>query len=178
MIVDRVVLVGFMGAGKTSVGRSLARRLGWRFVDVDTVVAERSGRGIDEIFRTDGEGAFRLLEAAAATDALREAHVVVATGGGWAAREGALESLPSGCVSVWLGVGAEEAVRRAEGDASVRPLLAVEDPLENASRLLSGRRPFYRRADVRVDTEGRSVDDVTTRILEILQEFETETGAE
>lgn len=178
MIVDRVVLVGFMGAGKTTVGRSLARRLGWRFVDVDTVVAERAGRAIDEIFRTHGEGVFRLLEAEAATDALGEAHVVVATGGGWAAQEGALESLPSGCVSVWLEVGASEAVRRAEGDASVRPLLAVEDPLENASRLLSGRRLFYRRADVRVDTEGRSVDDVTTRILEILQEFETETGAE
>lgn len=178
MSVERVVLVGFMGAGKSVVGRALAGRLGWRFVDVDDLVEAQAGRSISEIFGADGEEAFRLLEAKAAADAMKGREVVLATGGGWAAQAGRLESLPAGTRSVWLRVGAEEALRRAERDGFGRPLLEGDDPLERASRLLSHRVPFYEAADVRVDTEGRSVDDVTTRILEILQEFESEIGTE
>lgn len=178
MHVQRVVLVGFMGAGKSAVGRSLAQRLGWSFSDVDTLVEDRMGRSIPEVFRTEGEAAFRIAEARAASDALDEKHVVVATGGGWAAQQGRLESLPDGTLSVWLSVSAEEAARRVESDSAGRPLLDGADPAEQAARLLADRTCFYRLADVRVDTEGRSVDDVTTRILEILEEYEFETGAE
>lgn len=178
MSVRRVVLIGFMGAGKTAVGRSLARRLNWDFVDVDDLVEERTGRSIAEIFRLEGEAAFRLKEAEAATDALLRAGVVVAMGGGWAAEAGRLEDLPEDTLSIWLRVSPEEAVRRTKRDGATRPLLQAPDPLGRAAELLSSRSAFYDRADVGVDTEGRSVDDVTTRILEILHEYEFEIGAE
>lgn len=178
MAVERVVLVGFMGAGKSAVGRRLAGRLGWDFYDVDTVVEERQGRSISEIFTQEGEAAFRAAEVEAAGDVLARSRVVVATGGGWPTKEGRLESLPPGSLSVWLSVGAREALRRVGADAVHRPLLDVPDPAETARLLLENRYSYYALADARVDTEGRSVDDVTTRILEILEEHEFEYGAE
>lgn len=167
-----------MGAGKTSVGRALATRLGWRFVDVDAAVERQAGLGIPEIFRLRGEARFRELEALAASSLLTESGVVIATGGGWAARPGRLDELPSGTVSVWLDVSPEEAVRRAEGQPGGRPLLEVGDPLATARALLEKRAKHYRRATVRVDTDGRSVDDVTSRILENLGLHGLETDSE
>lgn len=175
---SRVVLVGFMGAGKTSVGRLLADRLGWRFVDVDEVVEDRAGRSVREIFEAHGEARFRELEDEAVVEILDDVEVVVATGGGWAARPGRLRSLPPGTVSILLEVGAEEAVRRARRQPGDRPLLEVGDPLATAGELLAARAEHYAEATVRVDTEGRSVDDVTSRILEILAEHGLETQAE
>ncbi|MDX1494192.1 MAG: shikimate kinase [Longimicrobiales bacterium] len=171
---DRIVLVGFMGAGKTATGRALARHLGWDFLDVDEVVEARAGRSIPEIFRSSGENAFRELEEEIAAEALEARESVVATGGGWAAVEGRLASLPEGTLSVWLRVTPETAVERAALDGDTRPLLAGSDPLRAATELLDRRTPGYAAADVRVDTEGRSVDDVTRRILEILEEIESE----
>lgn len=173
--VRRVVLIGFMGAGKSAVGRRLADRLGWRFADLDEAVERRDGRSIPEIFEAEGEARFRELEAGAARELLHGEEVVVATGGGWAARPGRLDSLPAGSLSVWLEVGAREAVRRAAREPGRRPLLAGNDPVEAARELLERRRAHYAAADVRVDTGGRSVDDVTTRILEILEDHESET---
>ncbi len=165
-----------MAAGKSAVGRALAHRLGWDFVDVDARVEEQAGRSIAGIFRAEGEAEFRRREAEVAADALKATHVVVATGGGWAAAEGRLDELPEGTVSVWLQVGVGEAVRRAERDGATRPLLEGGDPAKRTAQLLSERRRFYERATVGVDTEGRSVDDVT--IQEILHEYESGTGAE
>lgn len=178
MAVQRIVLVGFMGAGKTATGRLLARRLGWDFLDVDQRVEERVGQSVSEIFRDSGEAAFRRLEDEVASEALEATEVVVATGGGWGAVEGRLDDLPVGTLSIWLQVPPTTAVERAGGDGDTRPLLAGPDPLRRASELLARRTPSYATADFRVDTEGRSVDDVTTRILEILEEFESETDAE
>ncbi len=177
MPASRVVLVGFMGAGKTSVGRRLAGRLGWRFVDVDEAVERAAGVSVPEIFRRHGEARFRALEERTAAGIFEEDLVVVATGGGWGAHPGRLDTLPPGTVSVWLEVGAAEAVRRAAGRPGRRPLLDVDDPLEAARDLLRRRAPHYARATLRVDTEGHSVDDVTATILRILEEKGTRTDA-
>lgn len=176
--VSRIVLVGFMGAGKTSVGRALAERLDWLFADVDDAIEEEMDASVADIFERFGEGRFRDLEERKAMELLSGDEVVLATGGGWAARPGRLESLPAGTVSVWLEVGPREAVRRAEGQAGKRPLLDVGDPITTARELLSARARHYARATCRVDTEGRSVDDVTSRILEILGTHGLETHPE
>lgn len=176
--ISRIVLVGFMAAGKTSVGRALAGRLGWRFADVDEKVEGDTGLGVPEIFERLGERRFRELEERAAAELLEEEAVVVATGGGWAARPGRLEGLGAGTVSIWLEVGPEEAVRRVATQPGGRPLLDVEDPVAAATALVEERSEHYRRATWRVDTEGRSVDDVTSRILEILSEHGMETHPE
>jgi len=158
-----------MGAGKTSVGRRLAERLGWRFFDLDAEVERKTGLSIEEIFDRWGEDRFRVLEVEVGNLLLVETEAVVATGGGWAASPERRGELPAGTLSIWLRVHPEEAVRRAQDDARARPMLDVEDPIERARELLIERTPLYEAATLRVDTEGRAVDDVTSRILEILE---------
>ncbi len=174
----RVLLVGFMGAAKSTVGAALARRLGWRFADVDAEVELRAGASVAEIFAEQGEEAFREMEARAAADLLSADGVVVAAGGGWAATPGRLGSVPAGTLSIWLDVSAEEALRRAGSPPGRRPLLEVERPLETARALVETRRSAYAAANGRVDTEGSSVDDVTARVLGILAELGLESSPE
>ena len=166
----RVLLVGFMGAGKSSVGRLVAEGLGWDFVDLDTEIERRAEMTIPEIFGSLGESYFRTIESEAAADVLSRTGVVVAPGGGWAASPGRLESLPPGTRSVWLSVSAEEAVRRASSQPGQRPLLTGTDVLGAARRLITERAPYYRLADVEVDTDGLSVEDVSARILDIVSD--------
>lgn len=174
----RVVLIGFMGAGKSEVGRALAARLGWRFLDFDEVIEQGAGRSVREIFEAEGEAAFRRMEADVADALLGEEGVVLATGGGWAAAPDRLANLPEGSVSVWLRVSVAEALRRSRAAPGSRPLLEGPGVESRASELLRTREPFYAAADAGVDTDGSTVEDVTARILEILATFGIETNAE
>lgn len=164
----RVLLVGFMGAGKSSVGRRVAKSLGWRFVDFDDEVTAAAGMSVPEIFEKEGEAAFRELEADVGQRLLAQEQVVLATGGGWGAVAGRLDEVPAGTETFWLRVSAEESVRRASARPGTRPLLAGDDPLGHARRLLAEREPRYSRAESVVDTDRRSVEDVTSEILGML----------
>lgn len=169
--VRRIVLVGFMGCGKSSVGRALAGLLNWRFVDMDDEIEARTGRSIPEIFAAGGEAAFRGIEEAVGADLLRETDFVLASGGGWAATEGRLSALPSGTVSVWLKVSAEEAIRRAGSQGTPRPMLASEDPVGAAAELLRAREPFYSVADVALDSEGSEPQRLAVDVLRAIREM-------
>jgi shikimate kinase len=159
-----------MGSGKTLVGQALARRLGWGFRDFDQEVRTRVGLPIPDIFRQHGEDHFREMEAEVAARLLREEEVVLASGGGWASRPGWLEDLPSGTISLWLKVSAEEAVRRVLKEGPTRPLLAVPDPLARARELLSAREPAYRAADLSLDSEGQDPAVLAERIEQLLED--------
>lgn len=174
----RVLLVGFMGAGKTTVGRLVAEGLGWRFLDFDDVVEAEAGVPVARIFELDGEARFRAMEAEVGRRLLALERVVLGSGGGWApADPSRLRDVPPGTASFWLSVSAREAVRRAARQPAARPLLAGEDPLAVASRLLEEREPAYRAARWTVDTEGLSVEDVSARILAILADEYPRTDA-
>lgn len=165
-----VILVGFMAAGKTAVGREVARRTGWRLVDVDAEVEARTGATVPELFATRGEAWFRQAEDDLTREALDRREVVVVPGGGWAAIPGRLEGLPSGVLSVWLRVSPETAVARAAVEGDTRPLLrGPEPPLDRARALLADREPHYARAGLHLDTEGRLPLEVADQILEILR---------
>jgi shikimate kinase len=169
--VRRVLLVGFMGSGKSTVGPLLAERLSWRFVDFDDVVEEREGLSVAEIFGRHGEGRFRRVEAEVAERLLGEDHIVLGSGGGWAAAPGRLDALPNGTLSVWLQVSPAEAVERVSPEAAVRPLLAGGDPLAAAEALLSERARHYGHAHLKVETDGRTPQDVAAEILTLLERW-------
>ena len=164
---ERVLLIGFMGSGKTSVGRRVAKALGWRFLDFDDAIETEAGATVAEIFTGRGEHVFREIEDRVARRLLEQRGVVLASGGGWAAAPGRVSGVPTGTATFWLRVSPEAAVQRA-GKGRTRPLLARPDALQEAERLLERRHPYYAEARWTVDTERSSVEDVTARILEIL----------
>ena len=167
-----------MGSGKTSVGLEVAADLGWRFADFDDAVEAEAGMTVAELFAVHGEPHFRALEDRVGCRLLLDRNVVLASGGGWAAAPRRLVGLPPGTATFWLKVSAEEAIRRASGQAERRPLLSGPDALMEASRLLAERAPSYGAAQWTVDTERSSVEDVSARILQILSREYPQTNAE
>lgn len=170
--ISRVLLVGFMASGKTRVGQALAEGLGWSFRDFDEEVCFRIGLPIPEIFRQHGEALFRETEKEVGVELLGEEAVVLASGGGWPAVGGRMDTLPTGTLSVWLKVSAEEAVRRAAEEGPTRPLLAVENPVARAKELLSSREEWYGKADYALDTHLGSPGDLAEQIQAIIKKME------
>lgn len=162
-----LVLVGAPGAGKTTVGRVLARRLGVSFTDVDAVIVERAGKPIADMFLDEGEDAFRALERAVVAEALATVDGVLALGGGSVLAAGTRELL-RGHEVVHLSVGLADGLRRT-GMSTARPLLAGVNPRATFRALLEARAPLYREvATVEVDTVRRSTGQVARAVLEAL----------
>ncbi|GMR12397.1 MAG: shikimate kinase [Gemmatimonadota bacterium] len=152
---DRVLLVGFMGSGKTSVGRALATCLGWRFIDFDREIEVQCGRDITSIILEDGESYFREVESQVGATCMDVMGAVLASGGGWPTHPGRMADLPPRTLSVWLQVTAGEAVRRISLDGPTRPLLQVADPVGRAHDLMSEREKWYARASMALTTDDR-----------------------
>ena len=165
--VCRILLVGFMGSGKSSVGRVLAAALGWRFIDADQTLEDDLDTPIAALFQEHGEAFFREKERTTMAALLDEEGVVIATGGGWAAQPQWVDGLPPGTGTVWLQVTAVEAVGRVQAEPGKRPLLDSDEPVDTARKLVESRSPSYALAEWEADTEGRSVEDVAARILEM-----------
>ncbi len=174
----RVLLVGFMGSGKTSVGRDLAVRLNWRFVDFDEAIEIKEGRSVADIFAVEGEPYFRKIEERVAENLLSENRIVLASGGGWAIAPGRLAAVSKGTATFWLRVSAEKALERASREPGRRPLLEQRDALDETRELLIKRVPHYQTAQWAVDTEHSPVEDVSVQILEILTEKYTRAVGE
>jgi shikimate kinase len=158
------VLVGFMGAGKTTVGRRLARRLGYAFVDLDDRIVARCGMPIAEYFRAHGEASFRALELEEARVAILEKSVVLAAGGGAFAQPATREILKRNAFTVWLRASLAASLRRVPPDGS-RPLAGNRETMQ---ALLADREPSYRQAEVVVDTSRRTPREVVERIVELI----------
>jgi shikimate kinase len=160
-----IFLIGFMASGKTTVGRLLAERLDWTFVDLDKVIEEGAGTTVAEIFAAEGEDGFRKRETAALKEVARRRKTVVASGGGAPCRDENIEVMLAAGRVFWLEVSAEDAVARA-GKASGRPLLdEAADPVAAARKLLDARRPFYARAHGQVETAERSPREIVDELL-------------
>lgn len=144
----RIVLVGFMGAGKTTVGRHLAGILGWDFADLDDRVVERAGKSVAAIFHDQGEAAFRAAEHEAAVELARRRFVVIAAGGGAFVAPDTRAALSADALTVWLRCALPALLARIASDGS-RPLAGSR---ETISALLTEREPTYRLANLVVDT--------------------------
>jgi shikimate kinase len=163
-----VILVGFMGAGKSACGRVLARRLGRCFVETDDVIVARDGRPIPEIFRQEGEEAFRRLESEALETLRLKSDDVIATGGGLPCRPGRVEALRALGTVVWLRGDLDELLARARRGGQ-RPMLDNRAAAE-IEALYRAREPYYAQAHLTVDTVGQTVDQVVHRIVSALRE--------
>lgn len=167
-----IVLIGFMGAGKTTVGRRVASRLRVPFVDSDSVIEEREQRTVRTIFADDGEAAFRRIERAAVLDLLDGPAAVLALGGGAVGDPGIRAALPR-ATTVHL-IVSSDSVRGRIGVDPRRPLLAGTD----LAQLLERRRPHYdEAAGIQVLTDGRSVEEVADEVLARVAEPGRSTGS-
>ena len=147
-----IFLIGMMGAGKTTAGRLLARRLGWRFIDTDHEIETRCGVGIPVIFEIEGEAGFREREARVVEEFTALEGVVLATGGGVVLRAENRNRLAARGTVIYLHAPPEALYRRVRNDRN-RPLLAAEDPLGRLRELYTVRDPLYREiADFVVET--------------------------
>ena len=161
-----IVLVGFMGTGKTTVGRMLAGRLRREFVDMDVLIEARERRPIPAIFRDSGEPYFRRLERALVRELAARRELVVAPGGGIVLDPGNLADFQRTGFVVCLDASPEAILRRVEHDAH-RPLLAAPDKLGRIRELLAKRRPLYEAIPLRVDTSDLTSAEVVLGILDL-----------
>lgn len=164
----KIVLTGFMGTGKTSVGKELGRRLGYRFIDTDTLIEEKEGMPISLIFKEKGEDYFREVERAIVEEVSRMTDVVVATGGGVIKDRRNVENLGRRGILIWLKTEPEVILKRVMLEGGKRPLLDVEEPLKEVNKLLAERLPFYMQADIAIDTSfitpGKAVEKIIERL--------------
>ena len=166
MKTDKIYLVGFMAAGKTTVAKALAARLGWRAEDIDELIEARERRPVADIFARQGEPYFRAAERDILKLLLPLRHVVVATGGGTFMDPENRSAINMDGVSVWLDVPFEELVARIPGDGR-RPLAADRSQME---RLFALRVSAYSTARIRVDGSGLHAEEVAERVLEVLEQ--------
>jgi shikimate kinase len=162
---DKVYLVGFMAAGKTTVARALAKRLDWQATDIDELIEQRERLTVSEIFARRGEGYFRALERQILIEQTASRHVVVATGGGTFADASNRAAINRDGVSVWLDVPLDRLVDRVPADGR-RPLAADRAGFE---RLYYQRRAAYEQAHVRLDAGRASVDALVEQLVDWLE---------
>jgi len=166
-----VVLIGFMGSGKSSVGRELANRFDAPFVDIDERIESKAGCTIRDLFAREGEPAFREREKAALRAALSVKGCIIATGGGAFTDEENRNLLRSYAPVVYLEASEETLLERLAGDLG-RPLLSGRDRAAVIRELLARRVPGYRTADVTVRTDGRTVEEVAGQVAERIGRME------
>lgn len=159
-------LVGFMGTGKSAVGRTVAERLGYTFIDSDRAIEKEEGRTIKEIFDTEGEASFRKMERSFVESGHPANCCVVSCGGGLISQSGILKQLRKKGPVVCLLASAETIYDRVKGNQK-RPLLNVENPLGRIRELLNEREPIYKNAGSEVLTDGRSISDIASHVVRI-----------
>lgn len=165
-----MVLVGLMGAGKTSIGRRLAHRLGLPFIDADNEIAAAAGCSVEDIFATHGEAAFRAGERRVIARLLQGPPHVLATGGG-AYIDGETRALVGdGCISVWLRADLETLTRRTSR-RSDRPLLKGDKPRNVLAHLIEERYPIYGEADIVVDSSDDPAEHTVDRVVTALDTY-------
>jgi len=163
-----IVLIGFMGCGKSTIGRELTKSLGYKLIDTDHLIEKQTGRSIPEIFKSDGEAAFRELETALLQEMLAKkitSHII-STGGGMAVSPINQKLLKQLGFVVWLSCSPND-IHARTAHTSHRPLLECDDPMAVITRLLNERAPHYKKsAHLKIDTSELNIPEISCGILE------------
>ena len=170
---NNIVLIGFMGTGKTAVGQVLAQRLNRQLIEIDAVIAKTAGKTIPDIFQADGEIHFRELEIKAIKKAAAGEKQVIACGGGAVLNTINIDRLRATGVIINLTAAPEIILQRTSGEGGSRPLLNAAQPLERIRELQKFRKPFYdRAADITINTSKLGIDTAAGKIIERLKKYE------
>ena len=166
MLSDKIILIGFMGSGKSSVGKELSKRLGIKLLDSDDCIEKQKQKSINDIFRAEGEESFRAMESEFLKEmALSEEGFILSTGGGMPCFNDNAKMIKKTGVSVYLMASPDSILKRLKNDTS-RPLLKEGNKLEKIKFLLSDREDYYKKAaDIIIKTDGKSVEEITDEIL-------------
>ena len=161
-----IALTGFMGTGKTVVGKVLAEKLGKEFVELDALIERKAGKSIPEIFQQGGEVAFRELEIEVTKEVSRKKNVVIACGGGIVLNKINIDRLRKECLIVYLTASPGVILKRTSGDKNERPLLKAASKALTIKELLRFRKPFYERAaNIKINTSKLDIDSVVEQII-------------
>ncbi len=168
----RIILIGPMGAGKTTIGRQLAKTLGMDFMDSDHEIEKRTGVNIPLIFDLEGEEGFRQREIAIIDDLSQYDRLVLATGGGVVLKAENRQHLHDRGIVIYLHAEIDQLLKRTHHDRN-RPLLQTDDPRKKFEELMSLREPLYREtAHITIDTDHHSINHTVSRIISALEDFE------
>jgi len=163
-----IYLVGFMGTGKTAIGRELAKKLNKDFFDLDEIIEEREKRKITEIFSQDGETYFRKIERETLLEFSQEKGKIIGCGGGVVLDSQNIQKMKETGIIICFTASPEIILERTKRYRH-RPLLNVEDPLKKIKELLDFRRPYYKRGDYTIDTSNLNISEVVDKILELIR---------
>ncbi len=168
-----VALIGFMAAGKTAVGKILAEKLSKKFIEQDSLIEQKAGKSIPEIFQEDGEIAFRELEIEVTREISGKKNLIIACGGGVILNKINIDRLKENSVIVYLTASPRTILKRISTEGGQRPLLEVDNPILTIRELLRFRKPFYKRAaDIKISTSKLDIDSVVEQIIGELNEDE------
>ena len=168
-----IALIGFMGVGKTAVGKVLAEKLGRKFVELDSLIEHKAGKSIPDIFQQDGEVAFRELEIEVTKQVSKDKNLVIACGGGIVLNKINIDRLRQQSRIVYLTASPKVILKRVSGDRDERPLLKAANKALNIRELLGFRKPFYERvADIKIDTSKLDTDSIVEQIISKLKDDE------
>ncbi|SHG66855.1 shikimate kinase [Thermosyntropha lipolytica DSM 11003] len=169
-----IVLIGFMGTGKSSIGIKLAEKLNMKFVDMDREIEKLTGMTVAELFRRHGEIRFRSEEKLMAQKLSRQKNLVIATGGGVVLKEENIKALRENGILICLTAHPEDIFERVRRKRNQRPLLKKNLQIEDIEAMLKERAPFYAVADLEVNTSGREIDEVVEEIISYIKKLEAE----
>ncbi len=169
-----IALIGFMGVGKTAVGKALAEKLGRSFVELDLLIEQKVGKSILDIFQQDGEMAFRELEIEVTEEVSKDKKLVIACGGGIVLNTINIERLRKSSRMVYLTASPRVILKRVADEEGQRPLLEVDSPALAIREMLSFRKPFYERAaDITINTSKLDINAVAEQIIGKLKNDES-----
>ncbi len=163
----RIVLVGMMGVGKTTLGRMLSKHLGYEFIDIDDLITTIEGKSIPDIFKNHGEAYFRDVEADTIEEVLSRELTVVSTGGGAMTTPSTADLICDNSVSIWIHSEPQTLLKRIEGDSG-RPLMQTDNPLETLKKLEKDRISVYKRASIHIKSGDEPLDTTFKKILKEL----------
>lgn len=164
---QNIVLVGFMGTGKSAVGKKLSEQLGMKFVEMDDYIEKREGMIINDIFSNKGEPYFRDVETAVAREIGEKESLIISAGGGCVLRKENVEALGENGILICLNATEDEIFSRVK-DRMHRPLLHGNNPKQKIRELLQRRKPYYDKIEVQINTTGKTIDQVANEVEKVI----------